>query len=143
MRHAIWPASWLRVWFIKPRTQAPPLANSSIYPFFCRGGAWVQGYGLLGLGRGLGRGLGLYSFEGRTGIKMSSFFSFFFFTHHNAALVLVFAFSASSQIVTPSHVHTFFVFWNNPADRAIIPHISLHVCMYTCVQNIYTYKFVG
>ena len=34
-------------------------------------------------------------------------------------------FWASSHIVTPSHVQTFFVFWNIPADRAIIPHISL------------------
>ena len=28
-------------------------------------------------------------------------------------------------MVTPSHVHTFLVFWNSPADRAMIPHMSL------------------
>ena len=33
--------------------------------------------------------------------------------------------AASSQIVTPSHVQTFFVFWKRPAERAIIPHINL------------------
>ena len=35
--------------------------------------------------------------------------------------------SSSSQMVTPSHVHTFLVFWNSPADRAMIPHMSLGV----------------
>ena len=28
-------------------------------------------------------------------------------------------------MVTPSHVHTFLVFWNSPADRAMMPHMSL------------------
>ena len=31
--------------------------------------------------------------------------------------------AASSHIVVPSQVHTLLLFWNNPDDRAIMPHM--------------------
>ena len=53
-----------------------------------------------------------------------------FTSHHSRAAAarvlssLLLASSSSSQMVTPSHVHTFLLFWNSPADRAMIPHES-------------------
>ena len=55
-----------------------------------------------------------------------------FTSHHSRAAAaarvlssLLLASSSSSQMVTLSHVHTFLLFWNSPADRAMIPHMSL------------------
>ena len=54
--------------------------------------------------------------------------------------------AASSQIVTPSHVQTFFVFWKRPAERAIIPHINLQDRereLYMCFFCRYWYTATG